>query len=308
MIAKGKSISHLKASINYVLGREGAEVLDKNIVSQTAAGVVNEFKVFQQMNDRCERNIFSFVISPTISDGKRLSNDELEKINKSFLEKMDLVNHQYIAFVHKNTEHKHIHLYVNRIGYDGKAYNDTFVGKRSSQVAEMIAKEMGLKPAREIQQVRERARVFQNPEIDKIKELAKSALREKGVNSVSKFVAVFNEIGFESGFVAEAYHNKAGSFQGLRFYAGEHKFKASQIDRYLSKQNIEYYFEKMNSKRIEEKPKGVERPSMASESLNLVSSILHTGLNANRVVGKEKESDEEDKEKKEKVSGFEMGM
>jgi len=41
----------------------------------------------------------------------------------------------------------------------------------------------------------------------------------------------------------EAYHNEQGNFQGLRFFAGEHKFKASEIDRSLSKHNLEHTLE-----------------------------------------------------------------
>jgi hypothetical protein len=73
MIAKGKSISHLSASITYALRREQAVILDKNIVSQTPSEVAKEFKLFQQLNQRCERNSLSFVLSPTIEDGKNLS-------------------------------------------------------------------------------------------------------------------------------------------------------------------------------------------------------------------------------------------
>ena len=48
-----------------------------------------------------------------------------------------------------------------------------------------------------------------------------------------------NEAGAEEGLRAEAYNNKQGQFQGIRFYAGEEKFKASGIDRSLSKQHLE---------------------------------------------------------------------
>src|SRR5690242_6781856 len=108
MIAKGKSISHLSASIQYALRREEAVILDKNIAFETPHGVSREFKLFQDLNQRCERNNLSFVLSPTMEDGRKLSLEQLETINKSFLDKMQLQDHQYIAFVHQNTEHKHI--------------------------------------------------------------------------------------------------------------------------------------------------------------------------------------------------------
>ena len=243
MIAKGRSISHLRASINYALRRESALVLDKNIVSETPADVAKEFKLFQDFNQRCERNSFSFVISPTIEDGKTLSQEQLASINKSFLEEMKLQNQQYIAFVHENTEHKHIHLYVNRIDYRGHAYNDQFISNRSSHAAEGIAQEMGLQTAKEVEQLKRRERQVERPEIDRIKHLAHATLQQREVNAVEKFVSAFNESGAEEDLRAEAYNNKKGQFQGMRFYSGEEKFKASEIDRSLSKQQLEHTLE-----------------------------------------------------------------
>ena len=255
MIAKGKSISHLSASIEYALKREEAVILDKNIVAEKPSEVAKEFSFFQQFNDRCERNSLSFVISPTIEDGRKLSQEQLEHINKSFLEKMKLSNHQYIAFIHSNTEHKHIHLYVNRIDYSGKAYNDQFISNRSAHTAEVIAKDMGLTTAKDRQQGRYQQIQMEHPEMARIKELAKATLGQREARSIDKFIDIFNEAGRESGLRAEAYHNKQGKFQGLRFYSGEEKFKASDIDRSLSKQNIEHTIEHQQATQIQQSSK-----------------------------------------------------
>jgi hypothetical protein len=243
MIARGKSISHLSASIHYALRREEAVILDKNIVAETPHEVAKEFQLFQKLNQRCDRNSLSFVLSPTIEDGKKLSNEQLERLNKSFLEKMQLQDHQYIAFVHKNTKHKHIHLYVNRIDYIGKAYNDQFVSNISAHVAECIAKDMGLQTAKEAQLARRQERQIENPAIVSIQQLSKATLAHREIDSIPKFVSFFNKEGANAGLRVEAYNNKMGAFQGLRFYAGEHKFKASDIDRSLSKQNLQHTLE-----------------------------------------------------------------
>lgn len=260
MIGKGKSISHLSASIQYALRREQAVILDKNIVSESPSEVAKEFKLFQQLNERCERNSLSFVLSPTIQDGRKLSHEKLENINKSFLERMHLNNHQYIAFVHTNTEHKHIHLYVNRIDYSGKAYNDQFISNRAAYTAETIAKDMGLQTARDVQLLRYQQRQVEHPEIARIKELAKATLMQREARSITNFISLFNEAGAESGLRAEAYNNKNGNFQGLSFYSGEHKFKASQIDRSLSKQNIEHTIEHQQATE-QSKPKSIRTKS-----------------------------------------------
>ena len=242
MIAKGKSISHLSAAIKYALREEGT-VLDSNIGAETPHGVVREFEMFQVFNDRCERNSLSFVISPTIEDGKSLTNWQFMEITDAFLKAMKLERHQYIAFLHENTAHKHIHLYVNRINYEGKAYNDRFISNRASGAAEKIAREMGLQTAREVQQQRQYEKQLAHPEMALIKDLAHETLATSGACSVASFVAAFNKAGAPSGFRSEACYNKQGAFQGLRFYAGDEKFKAGEIDHSLSRRQLEQRLE-----------------------------------------------------------------
>jgi len=260
MIAIAKSISHLSASIQYALRREQAVILDKNIISETPHEVAKEFKLFQQFNHRCERNNFSFVLSPTIEDGQKLSHEQLENITKSFLEEMKFDNHQYIAFVHTNTEHKHIHLYVNRIDYYGKAYNDRFISNRASEAAHTIAKDMGLTTARDVQQIKQKEKQVKHPQMARIKELANVTLDQRETCSIGTFILAFNERAAQEGFRTEAYYNKQGNFQGLRFYSEGHKFKASEIDRSLSKQNIENTLEK-NITIEQTKSKGIRMKS-----------------------------------------------
>ena len=63
---------------------------------------------------------------------------------------MKLINHQSIAFVHEDKKHKHIHLYVNRIDFNGNAYNDSFIGKKTQKIAEIVALKLGLKTVKEV--------------------------------------------------------------------------------------------------------------------------------------------------------------
>ena len=51
---------------------------------------------------------------------------------------MKLQENQAIAFVHRNRKHVHIHLYVDRIYFQGQAYKNYFIGKRSQQAAEQV--------------------------------------------------------------------------------------------------------------------------------------------------------------------------
>ena len=89
MIGKGHSISRTRASIGYGWNQEkDAEVvLKKYLAGETPEEIAEEFKIIQSQNERCINNTFSFVVSPTIEDGKNLSLKDLEEISKKFLKR-----------------------------------------------------------------------------------------------------------------------------------------------------------------------------------------------------------------------------
>ena len=238
MIAKGKSITHLAPAIDYALRKEESYVLDKNVVGEKGAAIAKEFKHFQQFSPRCARNSFSFVLSPTIEDGKKLTEERLKEINQAFLKALKLKDHQYIAVVHHDKAHKHIHLFVNRVSYQGKAYKDQFISNKASRAAEQIPLERGLQTARSVQEERYQER-RNSKDITTIRGMARKTLRQRGVNTVSKFIEAFNEKGEASSLRCEAYYNKQDQFQGLRFYVGDAKYKASEVDRALGKQQLQ---------------------------------------------------------------------
>ncbi|MCG2462894.1 relaxase/mobilization nuclease domain-containing protein [Flavobacteriaceae bacterium F89] len=152
MIGKGRSIANTGASIAYGWNKEkDAEIIHSQYLAGNDVGrITEEFKIIQDQNVRCHKNTLSFIISPTPGDGRNLTKEQLGELTQRFLKEMNLGNHQAIAFVHRDKAHTHVHAYVNRIGFDGKAYNDSFIGKRSQLAAENVAKEMGLTTVREV--------------------------------------------------------------------------------------------------------------------------------------------------------------
>ena len=122
MIGKGKSISHTGASMSYGWSEEkdAKVVYRQHLAGDNPKEITQEFKVIQSQNHRCKKNTLSFVLSPTIKDGQELKDKQLSEITARFVREMKLQERQAIAFVHRDKSHLHIHLYVNRIGFDGK--------------------------------------------------------------------------------------------------------------------------------------------------------------------------------------------
>ncbi|SDB58940.1 Relaxase/Mobilisation nuclease domain-containing protein [Flavobacteriaceae bacterium MAR_2010_188] len=229
MIGKGKSISHTRASMEYGWNQEkDAEVVfSQHLAGDDPRQVTEEFKMVQEQNTRCQKNTLSFVLSPTPEDGKRLSNKQLGELTRKFIKGMDLKERQAIAFIHRNKAHTHIHLYVNRIGFDGKAYHDNFIGKRSQLAAEQVAKEMGLTTAREVQFEKSLNSLNIRLAIKNIHENVMSSQRPRTLDEYvramkAEMVSVIPTI------------NKANRLQGLRFEYKGSDFKASEVHRSMS--------------------------------------------------------------------------
>lgn len=218
-------------AINYILNDKGqAEELGRNMVSgENGQEILREFRQVQQMNTRCENNTYSIVLSP--SNERTFTNQELYDIGVKHLENLGInpEKHQYLMTVHKSTDQPHIHIIANRIGLDGKAHNDSRIGKRAQESAEEIAKSLGLKTAREIQAER-------RPE--NVKEFMRQAYDQstKQARTFDDFSKLMNSKGIE----VKPTINSRGEMQGMRFVhkASGTDLKASELGKAYGVRNL----------------------------------------------------------------------
>lgn len=233
MIGKGKSIAHTGTSMNYGWNQEkDAEViLKEQLLGNTPNEITQEFKLLQDLNHNCTKNTLSFIISPTIEDGKNLNSKDLNKITKEFIKQLNLQDRQAIAFVHKDKEHKHIHLYVNRIDFKGQAYNDSFIGKRSQQAAEKVAERLHLTTVKQIQFEKDFQQREIRQEIKRRHDLAMKQFEPKNFDDYIKAMAA-NKVKVIPSI------NKQDKLQGFRFEFQGHNLKGSSVHRNMSLANI----------------------------------------------------------------------
>ena len=229
MIGKGKSISHTGASMSYGWNQEkDAEVVfSQHLAGENPEQITEEFKIIQEQNARCTNNTLSFVLSPTIEDGKELSAKALKEITEKFLKEMKLKEHQAIGFVHRDQQHTHVHVYVNRIDFNGKAYNDSFIGKRSQQAAERVAEKMGLTTVREVQLERlEQVRNIRQ----EIKKVHDKIMTEQRPKELDRYIKLMKE----NNVKVVPSINKSNQLQGFRFEYKGHSLKGSEVHRSMS--------------------------------------------------------------------------
>ncbi|MEM6815630.1 MAG: relaxase/mobilization nuclease domain-containing protein [Bacteroidota bacterium] len=245
MIGKGKSISHTKASIGYGWNQEkNAEIVHfQHLAGQTPKEITGEFKIIQEQNSRCTNNTLSFVLSPTIEDGKNLGQKKLKELTQRFIQQMNLKNNQAIAFVHRDKLHIHIHLYVNRIGFDGKAYKDNFIGKRSQLAALEVGKEMGLTTVKEVQLEKQNELRQLRREIKQFHEKIMAENKPKDFDQYIKHMKKYDVNVIPS-------INKSNKLQGFRFAYKGQNLKGSEVHRSMSINNLAVQISKIHERGI----------------------------------------------------------
>jgi len=265
MIGKGKSIAHTGACMEYGWNQEkDAEVVfSQHLAGNNPQQITEEFKLIKEENPRCQKNTLSFILSPTQEDGKSLTKDKLEELTQRFIKEMQLKERQAIAFVHRDKAHTHVHMYVNRISFDGMAYNDSFIGKRSQLAAENVAKEMGLTTVKEVQLEKELDSIHTRLEIKNIHQRVMENERPK---TLDDYIKAMQERNVE---VVPSI-NKANKLQGFRFEYQGHNFKASKVHRSMSGGKIMGQLSQN---------KGVEKSIVADKSVQLLGKTLKMSTN-----------------------------
>jgi hypothetical protein len=233
MIGKGKSIAHTGVSIRYGWNQDkDAKIIFKQqLIGETPSEITKEFQTIQELNYRCKHNTLSFIISPTIKDGEKLKAKDLEKITQKFMAQMKLEERQAVAFVHQDKKHKHIHLYVNRIDFNGKAYKDSFIGKRSQFAAEKVAEEMKLTTVKQVQFEKEFELKDMRTEIKRRHDLSIQQFKPRSFDEYIKAMET-------NGVKVIPSINKSNQLQGFRFEFDNYNLKGSEVHRKMSIINI----------------------------------------------------------------------
>jgi hypothetical protein len=226
MVSKAKAIRGSAQSISYiqfdkVLG-DAMELDRYGVVSDDPNEILQEFRLMQEANEKCEKNTISMVISP--SSEKEFSKSELRDIARTHLKGLGLENNQYLATVHQSTGKTHIHIIANRIDEQGKAVSDSFISKRSQDISEKIAQKKGLLTAQDWKKINEVTISPVKEEIKQAHDFAKSKAHDFQQYSElmkGRRVEVIPTI------------NKQGNIQGFKLLHEQSgmTFKASEIGK-----------------------------------------------------------------------------
>jgi len=120
-----------------------AEVLAYNLCYGDKKELAGQFQEVRKLSRRTEKPALHLTLR--LAPGESLSRDQLTEIGRKCAEEFGVADHQYVCVLHKDTREQHIHLVVNRVGFDGKAAKDGNNCRRMAALCRRLEKEYNLK-------------------------------------------------------------------------------------------------------------------------------------------------------------------
>jgi hypothetical protein len=132
-----------------------AEILDHSFINTSEKSIMKEAQMVRMQKPNLQKYFYHTSIN--FPPNENLSNDQMKKIGVDYLDANGFNQHQYIMFRHHDADHPHLHILVNRIGYNGEVVSDSNDYARSEKVLRELEKKYNLTQVISSREVKERA-------------------------------------------------------------------------------------------------------------------------------------------------------
>ncbi len=159
MIGKQFKNRSFRSTLDYVLGKEKAAMLDSNMGGITPRQLALEFGAARRLKPNLQRACAHVILSVPHRDAshtqgeyhEHLEDEQYVEIAQHWLKEMKFIGDglnksQYVIARHHDTEHEHIHIIASRIRMDATVVSDSWDYRRSEVVVRQLEKEYGLEP------------------------------------------------------------------------------------------------------------------------------------------------------------------
>lgn len=233
-IVKGQGF---KGVVNYILDKaKGTEILDSNGVRLKSTDTIIDSFIFQsEQNPRLTKPVGHISLDFSTQDREKLTNEFMVQIAKEYMNRMGILDTQYLIARHYDKEHPHIHLVFNRIDNNGKTISDRNDRFRSEKICKELTREYGLYFASGKEKVKENR--LREP--DKTKYEIYNSLRTTVPNCQNWHQLIGVLKGQDIG-VTFKFKGKTDEIQGVIFDKNRYSITGSKVDRQFSYSKIDH--------------------------------------------------------------------
>ncbi len=218
--------------VNYANNPKKARLLDsKDVRLDSNATIAASMQ--GQADDKPGRKLANPVYHISLNfarkDDARLTDGLMAEIAREYMQRMGIVNTQYIVCRHTDTAHPHLHIVANRVDNDGRTISDSNDSRRSAGICRELTQEYGLHIANGKDKVR-RNRLRGKDRIRyRIYDTVRAALAT--CRSWSELDKSLSRQGIQIRF---RYDTVRGRIIGISFTADGCTFSGLKIDRAMS--------------------------------------------------------------------------
>lgn len=237
MIAKIKKGSGFGGLINYandIAKKNTIIVASEGVSLSSNAAITASFKAQSRMRPTLKQFVGHISLSFSPNDTPRLSNEFMAQIAREYLQRMGIVNTQFVVFRHQDQPHGHVHIVYNRVDNEGNSISSDSDFRKSAAITKALTREHGLTFGKDKKDVR-RGRLKGK---DAIKYKMFDAITEvlKAYHDWDSFRAELSAMGISFNFVKGI----NGNIRGIVFTDDRHNvsFAGGKLDRSLSYGNI----------------------------------------------------------------------
>lgn len=138
--AKGRGFRGLSA---YLLRHGRGHIVAGVMAGRTPLELSREFGVLRRLNPKLTKAVAHLILSPA-PDDPHLTDPQWQAIAQRYIEAMGFANAPWVAVVHQDTDHQHMHMMACRIGFDGKTISDANDFRKSEIIVRQIEAEFEL--------------------------------------------------------------------------------------------------------------------------------------------------------------------
>ena len=234
MIAKQIKGKSFRGCVSYVLSKEGAEMIHSNMLGETVDELSREFAQTRKLKPNLQKCVYHASLS--LPEGESLNKDQWGEVSQKYMKEMGFSGSQYMAVMHKDTEHQHIHIVASRIRLDGTVVSDSNDYKRSEKVIRGFEIEYGLEKVKSSRDVgisaptRGEMRKILNERNPSIK-LRLQKIIGDAINEKQSMTSFMNKLESEGVGVIANISEKTGHISGISFVLDGELMKGSDLGK-----------------------------------------------------------------------------
>lgn len=274
MIAKIKKSGSFSNTVNYILdNKKGATLIaSEGVRTSNNQLMIDSFNMQAQLNNRVSKCTGHIILSFSEEDKNKMSDAFMLKVAREYMQKMEIVDTQYIIGRHFDKSHPHIHICYNRVDNEGKTISDKNDRLRSGKICKELTFKYGLHYAGTD---RQRVKTHRLKGSDKIKHEIFRTIGEclRLSSDWNEFSFYMKEAGIDIQFKTKGKNNE---IQGITFTKDGYSFSGSKVAKKYSYSKLNAILSPKNSLEMSRSQK-VNTTSLNNErTIKVNLSILDT--------------------------------